>query len=76
MFQILQRALQLHTETMDARCVEGISALRPRSTSHGLGGASSAFFEGQQSLQRPRNNPKSRTGLQKNKPLKDGTIPD
>jgi hypothetical protein len=74
MYQATQNSLQLHMEAMETRRAEGVAAIRTRSDSHGLSGPNNAYFDGQQVLQRPRNNPKSRTGQQQNKPLRDSTI--
>jgi hypothetical protein len=63
-------------EAIETRRAEGVAALRTRSDLHGLSGPSNTYFDGQQVLQRPRNNQKSRTGQQQNKRLRDGTIPD
>jgi hypothetical protein len=65
-----------HRGNGDTFSAEKVATLRTRSDSHGLNGPSNTYFDGQQVLQLPRNNPKSRTGQQQNKPLRDGTIPD
>jgi hypothetical protein len=75
MYQAMQGALQLHMEAIETRRAEG-AALRVRSDAHGFGSPSTTYYDGQQVLQHPRNNPKSRTGQQQNKPLRNGKIPD